>query len=238
VVRQSKAVLAAHTCSIPVTGSGNSGSARNSGSGSIEDAPAGGSIRTSSPAPLLEGAAAAANGYLAAAELVLQLKLPGLAGQLLELAAGGCCMQLGCVGDCCNKRTTTASMDCVAACSNCARRARCNQQSQASCNAQRFTAQRFTAAFLTQRGGCIIMWLAYYGSLCLLLPPPAGLKDPASQLARRMKLAHVAVAQQSGDTERALQLLRELEEAGGEDAKLQVQVLLGDVQYEVSSTRC
>jgi hypothetical protein len=48
-----------------------------------------------------------------------------------------------------------------------------------------------------------------------------------------MKLAHVAVAQQSGDTQRALQLLRELADAGGEDAKLQVQVLLGDVQFEV-----
>lgn len=69
----------------------------------------------------------------------------------------------------------------------------------------------------------------------MLLPPSAGVKDPASQLASRMKLAHVVVAQQSGDTERALQLLRELAEVGGEDAKLQVQVLLGDVQFEVSS---
>jgi Cdc6-like AAA superfamily ATPase len=68
--------------------------------------------------------------------------------------------------------------------------------------------------------------------------PPAGLKDPAGQLARRMKLAQVAVAQQSGDVQRALQLLRELAEAGGEDAKMQVQVLLGDVQYEVSTVGC
>jgi hypothetical protein len=40
---------------------------------------------------LIGSAAAAANGYLAAAELALHLKLPALAGQLLELAAGWCC---------------------------------------------------------------------------------------------------------------------------------------------------
>lgn len=40
-------------------------------------------------APELSGAALiAANGYLAAAELCLLLKLPALAGQLLDLAAG------------------------------------------------------------------------------------------------------------------------------------------------------
>jgi Cdc6-like AAA superfamily ATPase len=53
-----------------------------------------------------------------------------------------------------------------------------------------------------------------------------------------MKLAQVSVAQQSGDVQRALQLLRELAEAGGEDVKMQVQVLLGDVQYEVSIVGC
>jgi hypothetical protein len=75
-------------------------------------------------------------------------------------------------------------------------------------------------------------------SLTSMLQLPAGLKDPAGQLARRMKLAQVGVAQQSGDVQRALQLLRELAEAGGEDAKMQVQVLLGDVQYEVSTVGC
>lgn len=94
VVRQSKAVLAASSCSIPVAGSGSSGSVRSSGNGSIEDAPAGGSGNIACPVALLGAAAAAANGYLAAAELILHLKLPALAGQLLELAAGRCCMQL------------------------------------------------------------------------------------------------------------------------------------------------
>lgn len=42
-----------------------------------------------SPSPQLHHAAmVAANGYLAAAELCLQLCLPALANQLLELAAG------------------------------------------------------------------------------------------------------------------------------------------------------
>jgi hypothetical protein len=85
VVRQSKAVLAAY---IPAASSGSCGSARNSANGSMEDAQAVGSSSSSSPVPLSGGAAAAANGYLAAAELALHLKLPALAGQLLELAAG------------------------------------------------------------------------------------------------------------------------------------------------------
>jgi hypothetical protein len=67
---------------------------RSSGNGSVEDAPADSSSSSSSAAPLVGGAAAAANGYLAGAELALHLKLPALAGQLLELAAGLCCCTL------------------------------------------------------------------------------------------------------------------------------------------------
>jgi hypothetical protein len=87
VVLQSKAVLAANSCSVPESSSSTSGGMRSSGNGSVQDAPAD-SSSSGSAVPLVGGAAAAANGYLAAAELALHLKLPALAGQLLELAAG------------------------------------------------------------------------------------------------------------------------------------------------------
>lgn len=73
VMRQSKAALAG------ITSLNSSNSAA-----SLDD---GGPPELKS-AELSGDAMIAANGYLAAAELCLLLQLPGLAGQLLDLAAG------------------------------------------------------------------------------------------------------------------------------------------------------
>lgn len=52
-----------------------------------------------------------------------------------------------------------------------------------------------------------------------------------------MQLAAISAAQQSGDSSKALDLLRELSERvadGDEEDKMMVQVMMGDVQYKVS----
>ena len=58
-------------------------------------------------------------------------------------------------------------------------------------------------------------------------------------LQRRMRLAAILAAQQSADSSKALQLLKELPEQvadGSEEDKMLVQLMMGDVQYKVGCT--
>lgn len=87
VVRQSKAALGS---------SNNNGSSTISSNGSQEEPAA-----EVKPASLSGDAAIAANGYLAAAEAALQLRLPALGSHLLELATGMAALVCICAGASC-----------------------------------------------------------------------------------------------------------------------------------------
>lgn len=105
-----------------------------------------------------------------------------------------------------------------------------------------------------------LFWRLRTNTSCAHIHPPShtpsGLKDPDGVLALRLKLAHTRAACQAGDTSRALTLLREMSEGltttalssasaaaaavlGGsgepsDEEKGLLQLLLGDVQYQVS----
>jgi hypothetical protein len=175
---------------------------------------------------------AAANGYLAASELALELRLPDVAAQLLELAAG--------TSRNAPRFFVTQHLQRYQAASAC--RSAC-----AMCHVEAI----FPRAHSVISAG---LWYA----LCRAVQSPrlrhpyahwstAGIKDVHGVFVARMRLAHVGVAVLSGNTEAALRLLKDMSEApdlrlegsgssSGSDAgcRLLAQMLLGDVQYKVN----
>lgn len=62
-----------------------------------------------------------------------------------------------------------------------------------------------------------------------------GIKDPAGVLMKRSGSAAIAVAQQSGDTAKAMQLLRDMsqQQAMQQEDLMLIQLHMGDVQFQV-----
>lgn len=221
VLCQSKTALAAAAAAPAAAAAAAEGSASDPTGGSAEpdgvtaggaEAPAGAAEAAAKPVTVrvcdvLD--APAANGYLSAAELVLQLNLPGLGHRLLELAAGN------------GEQADTEQSLCSQPASEppaATDRFRPGPATSCVCHTLRST-QRARQQLTTS-----VAW-------------PAGLKDPEGLLARRLRLAQARVAVAAGDSQAALSVLWELAEgvpAGGSDEEKGVmQLLLGDATYQV-----